>query len=67
MPVGWAPSPQQLLNRHNSKVENPSAAEPLRVFAVIVLLLFLIALMPEFDGTQNTDWGEQEGDKEKPE
>jgi hypothetical protein len=64
MAVGWTPSPQQLLNRHSSKVVGPGTLEVLEVFGAIGLFLALIALMPEFDGTRAGDWDKQEGDEE---
>lgn len=66
MPVGWTPTPQQLLKRHSSKLKNPGAEEVLGVVAIFILFLTFIALLPEFDGTQSSDWGEQEGDEGNP-
>lgn len=57
MPVGWtAPG-----------VRPDSPADPVRIVSLVALLgaLFgLIALLPDFDGRNSRDWGEQEGDDE---
>ena len=62
MPVGWTPSPQQLLIWQKSRPPGPSTGDIVKVFCTVGLLLALIALMPEFDGTQAEDWDAQEDD-----
>ena len=65
MPVGWTPSPEQLLNRQSSESNGPSMNELLDLICVIGVFFALIALMPEFDGSRSGDWDEQEGDDEE--
>src|SRR5258707_15523140 len=62
MPVGWTPSPQQLLERELSRPMSPSANQLLELICAVGLLFALIALMPDFDGSRAGDWDEQEGD-----
>jgi hypothetical protein len=62
MPVGWKPAPDVLLKR---QIEHAADADPKALYNAIffiVLLLTLIALLPEFDGRTDEDWDEQEGD-----
>ena len=56
MPVGWQPSPQQLWERELSPPPGPDSDQLFMAFATVALLFGLIALMPEFDGSQGTDW-----------
>ena len=65
MPVGWAPSPQQLVERQSSRPKYPSTIELLELIGIIGAFFSLMALMPEFDGRRAGDWGEQEGDREE--
>ena len=67
MPVGWTLSPQQRLERQISKPKYPSTNELLELIGVMGVFFALLALMPEFDGQNARDWGEQEGDREEPE
>jgi hypothetical protein len=64
MPVGWSLSPRQLLDRQMSRPADPGTDNLLKAISVIGLLLALIALMPEFDGSHGEDWDRQEGDKD---
>ena len=63
MPVGWSPSPQQLLDRQSSKPDL-TLSELTALIYIVVALFTIIALMPEFDGSQSGDWDEQEGDRQ---
>jgi hypothetical protein len=56
MPVGWEPSPQVLWERELSRPPGPDAGDILNALCVVVLLFSLIALMPAFDGSQDSDW-----------
>jgi hypothetical protein len=67
MPVGWTLSPQQRLERQTSKPRYPSTSDLLELIGVMGVFFTLLALMPEFEGQLTSDWGEQEGDREKPE
>lgn len=61
MPVGWAPSPADVLDHR----ETPRELNPAEAAALIYILgafFALIALMPEFDGWRDGDWDEQEED-----
>ncbi len=56
MPVGWTPSPQRLLERprqHDTKL-----GDVLKVFLGLGLFFAFIALLPEFDGSSDRDWGD---------
>jgi hypothetical protein len=66
MPVGWTPSPQQLLDRQVAADPGPSAEQLLNLAFFLGGLFALIALMPEFDGWGPGDWGRQEGDDDEP-
>lgn len=62
MPVGWRLPPEEF-NRRQALVQGeptPHAFSNAVVF--IVLLLSIIALLPDFDGRNDSDWDEQEGD-----
>jgi len=63
MPVGWT-APPEMWDRKFSQREGPRTMEVLEVIAGIALLFALIALLPEFDGTQGADWGGRETDDE---
>ena len=65
MPVGWAPSPQQIQDWQMARPPGPSTGDVLRVVLGIVLLLALIALLPEFDGSRNADWETRDDDEEE--
>ena len=56
MPVGWEPSPRELWERELSRVPGPDRGDILMALSVVVLLFSLIALMPAFDGSQDSDW-----------
>jgi hypothetical protein len=64
MPVGWALPPAQFLERQTLKQKDSDQNGFLKAVCLIGLLLAIIALMPEFDGTRAKDWGSQEGDEE---
>ncbi len=64
MPVGWSLPPRQLLDREMLHPMDANMNELLKAFCAIGLLLALIALLPEFDGTRAGDWDKQEGDDE---
>ena len=61
MPVGWSPPAAQL--REKESVD-PGWTNLVRAFCVIGLLLAGIALLPEFDGADDTTWDRQEGSDE---
>jgi hypothetical protein len=63
MPVGWAPSAADLVDRPTDPGLSP--AEAVALVYILGAFFALIALMPEFDGRQDGDWDEQEGDKKK--
>jgi hypothetical protein len=65
MPVGWAPSPQQLLERQMARPKYPSMAELLELVCVIGVFFGLMALMPEFEGSRDGRWDRQEDDDEE--
>jgi hypothetical protein len=65
MPVGWSPSPEHLLEVSRSQPPGTDLANGLEAFYLIALILALIALLPEFDGTHAADWGHQEGDTDE--
>jgi hypothetical protein len=64
MPVGWTPSPRLLLEKE-MRPTNTHWRELLEVFCGLGVFLALVALLPEFDGTRDRDWNEQEGDDEE--
>jgi hypothetical protein len=64
MPVGWTPSPGQILDRQAAATPGPSAEQMLDLALFLGGLFALIALMPEFDGWGPGDWDRQEGDDE---
>jgi hypothetical protein len=60
MPVGWtAPEGER------APVPDSDPRNAWRALAIVVLLLALIALLPEFDGRESKDWGRQEGDDDR--
>jgi hypothetical protein len=62
MPVGWQPSPQVLWERELSRPPGPATGDILNALCVVVLLFSLIALMPAFDGSQDSDWQSPDGE-----
>jgi hypothetical protein len=62
MPVGWKPTPAQLLERRLAHPDGPIGFEIAGSLALIGALMALIALMPKFDGWSPGDWDEQEGE-----
>ncbi len=62
MPLGWTPSPEQHLKWQMEQPPGPSASQLLSGALAFCLFLAMIALLPEFDGTRDSDWGAQEGD-----
>jgi hypothetical protein len=64
MPVGWAPSPADILV-HPATPRELSPAEAVALIYTLGAFFALIALMPDFDGWREGDWDEQEGDKPK--
>ena len=64
MPVGWAPSPGDVLD-HPATPPELSPAEAVALIYILVAFFGLIALLPPFDGTRESDWDEQEGDSKK--
>lgn len=66
MPVGWTPSPRQLLDRQVAADPGPSAEQLLNLAFFLGGLFALIALAPEFDGWSPGDWDRQEGDDDDP-
>jgi hypothetical protein len=65
MPVGWSPPPGEIADRQAVGPPAPSQTELISVIVLIGAFIALIALMPDFDGSQAGDWGEQEGDDEQ--
>ncbi len=64
MPVGWTPSAEQVRDWEMSRPPGPSTGDVLRVVLGIVLLLALIALLPEFDGSRSADWERRDDNDE---
>jgi hypothetical protein len=62
MPVGWQLPSDQAEARLMASRSGESSATVLKVAFGIGLLLALIALMPEFDGSRAGDWDTQEDD-----
>jgi hypothetical protein len=58
MPVGWS-LPFEERPFHPPA---PSAGQLLALISTLGLLFALIAFLPEFDGTRDRDWDQQEGD-----
>jgi hypothetical protein len=61
MPVGWTPSPADIVDR--SVEPDLSPAETVALIYILGAFFALLALMPQFDGWQDGDWDEQEGDR----
>ena len=61
MPVGWSLAPQQFQDRQTAKSAVADGSELLKAFGMIGLLLALLALLPEFDGAHDRDWGDEDG------
>jgi hypothetical protein len=60
MPVGWtAPEEDRRISQ-----PNPGSAEPWTALGLVVLLFSLIALMPKFDGSRDSDWNAPAGKRE---
>ena len=64
MPVGWAPSPGEILN-HAPTPPELTPAEAVALIYILGAFFALLALMPQFDGWRDGDWDEQEGDRDK--
>ena len=64
MPVGWAPSPGDVLD-HSTTPPQLSPAEAVALIYILGAFFALIALMPEFDGWREGDWDKQEGDDKR--
>ena len=71
MPVGWSPSPQQILERQASRPKYPSTNELLELICVMGVFFTLMALVPEFEGGPEFEsrraggWDEHEGDRDE--
>lgn len=65
MPVGWKAPPDAYFIKHQSEGADPDPAALANAILFIVLLLALFAVLPDFDGRSNADWGEQEGDEKR--
>jgi hypothetical protein len=63
MPVGWAPSPADIVDRPVAPDLTP--AETVALIYILGAFFALLALMPEFDGWRDGDWDEQESDRRK--
>ncbi len=63
MPLGWTVSPQQREIYLKTLPPDPSPTVLFSLAVLIAALFALIALMPDFDGRTDTDWGRQEGDE----
>jgi hypothetical protein len=50
MPLGWTPSLEERLTHPDPGPPEPTAVELGGVFALILVIFALIALMPDFDG-----------------
>lgn len=59
MPIGWRPSPAEQARR---QLEQPQPTQRELIGAAIGLVLFfaLIALLPEFDGTHDQNWKQED-------
>lgn len=62
MPVGWQPTPQQLLEMRAPRPPQEVALDVIGSVCLLGALATLIASMPQFDGWEADDWDEQEGD-----
>ncbi len=63
MPLGWTVSPRQREIYLKTLPPDPSPTILFSLAVLIGALFALIALMPDFDGRTDTDWGRQEGDE----
>ena len=61
-PLGWAPSPGRLSDRDLAS-PGPTLSEAVAMIYVVGSIFALIALMPPFDGRDDSDWDQQEGDR----
>jgi hypothetical protein len=61
MPVGWAPSPADVLD-HSATPPELNPAEAVALIYIVGGFFALLALMPPFDGWREGDWDEQEED-----
>lgn len=59
MPVGWTLPDDQRLARDDDK---PTLSQVVGLICFLTGFFSLIALMPEFDGSNDRDWGLQEDD-----
>jgi hypothetical protein len=65
MPIGWSLPPAEFNQRQAAlQSDTDPKALPNAIF-FIALLLILFALLPDFDGRNDADWDEQEGDDKK--
>jgi hypothetical protein len=64
MPVGWTPSPGEILN-HSATPPELTPAEVAALIYILGAFFAILALMPQFDGWRDGDWDEQEGDRDK--
>jgi hypothetical protein len=62
MPVGWTPTPAQVLARESANPPGADGHELWQAVCVVALFLALIALLPDFDGSRAGDWDRQEDD-----
>lgn len=65
MPLGWK-LPDDVFRQRQAALGN--VADPrdiLNAIGLIVALLAIIALLPDFDGRSDGDWDEQEGDNRR--
>jgi hypothetical protein len=65
MPVGWTLSPQQLWDKEISRPAEENLSALGKVLCGLALFFALIALMPKFDGSRDSDWDPRQGDDEK--
>ena len=63
MPLGWTVSPQQREIYLKTLPPDPSPTILFSLACLIGAFFALIALMPDFDGRTDSDWGRQEGDE----
>jgi hypothetical protein len=61
MPVGWSLPPEDRVTVDTDQI---GLGELIGLICGLGGLFGLIATMPEFDGWRDSDWGEQEGDKD---
>lgn len=63
MPVGWKPSAQFLWDKEISRPAEQNLDMLGKVICGLALFFAMIALMPGFDGSRDSDW--HQGDDEK--